>query len=775
MPPKGSSPTSPTPDDDDDDAATMADSSQDVFLQLLDATRDVNSSLGVVNDTIEKNDNNLELILAIAAMVISVAAFVVSILQALQQYYASATGYSSCGPKVIGKWAQFRHRLLIWYEFRFEVQFEVPVIFVARPNNQNGPMGHTSKQKIVVLDGSKESYHDSCTQSTAELDSEFRKQRNAPTTGVHTADNEAATWLGMLVAIQRMEDDSRKWQQKALKNYDAPANPEAEGAMAWPPKAFAGHDLIVCIQRKKKSWDTIPDHITKPYATTTIAHLVEMMAMLGIYWKVMDRANDRYLAQGNGFIVSGSAVDALGLTFTFTKKGPTWFEANRVIPHYHVKELCFGLAPTTFRAPGVRQYADEPKGLGTLQLGCMDEIAESLTVLGCNVHTVNFFRRADATSRHAHLFPIPFELLGMIGVVLQIKGTVFRTLPNPTPFRWDPKSFELLTLLTEYDRALTEVEPRGDEGPGRLATSVLTKQGEKIQAMLRKVVTVFAEWSEPKDTAPKTKPSHSDSDLAGKNGEKTTTMATAATSNDVEKQAAFLSRRRLPFLRNLSEPKLSTPPPAPKPEVPIPGNAIYSPDIFDALHTAIETCDTFLDAQDVQSDTSSAVLRLVLRAHMQAALDAVNAKTPPPKPDVPVAAAAAGAVVAEEHPRKKDPKKHIPTIQELDAASDHKHALLMDLYFRSVRARVVDRVCDRLQKQKGSMPMASPTVRRSTDFAVELARKQPRDELEEKVSDVWCTLVFRSLCWLLLHHFHEKDVQVEKSDLYESRQPVYIT
>ncbi|KAK1834004.1 hypothetical protein QBC39DRAFT_344903 [Podospora conica] len=744
----------------------MAD--QDVLRQLLDATRDVNSSLGVVNNTIEENDNNLELILAIAAMVISVAAFFVSILQALQQYYASATGYSSCGPRVIGKWAQFRHRILIWYEFRFEVQFEVPVIFVARPSNQNGPMGHTSKQKIVVLDGSKESYEESCTQSKEELDTEFKKQRAAPTTGVHTADNEAATWLGMLVAIQRMENDSRKWQQKALQSYSAPANPQGEGAIAWPPMAFGGHDLIVCIQRKKKSWDTIPDNITKPYATTTIAHLVEMTAMLGIYWKVFDRANNRYLAQGNGFIVTGSDVDNLGMAFSFTKKGPTWFEANRVVPHYYVKELCFGLSPTTFRVPGARQYADEPMGLGTLQLGSMDDIAESLTVLGCNVHTVNFFRRADANSRHGHLFPIPFEILGMIGVVFQIKGTVFRTLPNPTPFRWDPKSFELITLLTEYARALNEIEPRRDEGEGKLATSLLTKQGENIQSMLGSVIDAFTEWNQPKDTSPKTKPSHSDSDLAGKVGEKTATMATGTASpSDVEKQGGYFSRRRIPFFRNLSEPKLSTPPPASKKpvDVPIPANAIYSPQIFEALHTAIEACDKFLDAQ---TDTAATVLRLVLRAHVQAALDAVNAKPAAPKHDTQVPA------TAGEDKKEEDPKKHIPTIQELDAASDRKHELLMDLYFRSVRARVVDRVCDRLQREKGSMPAGSPTVRRSTDFVAAMARKQPRQELEERVSDVWCTLVFRALCWLLLHHFHEKDVQVEKSDLYESRQPVYI-
>ncbi len=131
--------------------------------------------------------------------------------------------------------------------------------------------------------------------------------------------------------------------------------------------------------------------------------------MLGIYWKVFDRAENRYLAQGNGFILSGKEVDGLGLTFTFQKKGPTWFEDNRVVPHYDVKELCFGFVPTTFRQQGEKQYADESKSIGTLQLGSLNEVAESLIVMGCNVHTVNYFRvRGDSSPRLDHLFPCKF-------------------------------------------------------------------------------------------------------------------------------------------------------------------------------------------------------------------------------------------------------------------------------------------------------------------------------------------------------------------------------
>ncbi|KAK3899338.1 hypothetical protein C8A05DRAFT_37043 [Staphylotrichum tortipilum] len=46
--------------------------------------------------------------------------------------------------------------------------------------------------------------------------------------------------------------------------------------------------------------------------------------------------------------------------------------------------------------------------------------------------------------------------------------------------------------------------------------------------------------------------------------------------------------------------------------------------------------------------------------------------------------------------------------------------------------------------------------------------------LESQASAIWCTLVLRMLCWLLLHDFNKKDVQIPKSELLGSRLPVYI-
>ena len=41
--------------------------------------------------------------------------------------------------------------------------------------------------------------------------------------------------------------------------------------------------------------------------------------------------------------------------------------------------------------------------------------------------------------------------------------------------------------------------------------------------------------------------------------------------------------------------------------------------------------------------------------------------------------------------------------------------------------------------------------------------------------DIWCTLVFRMICWLMLHDFNKLDRQLPKSELLGSRVPVYIT
>jgi hypothetical protein len=53
--------------------------------------------------------------------------------------------------------------------------------------------------------------------------------------------------------------------------------------------------------------------------------------------------------------------------------------------------------------------------------------------------------------------------------------------------------------------------------------------------------------------------------------------------------------------------------------------------------------------------------------------------------------------------------------------------------------------------------------------------KKPLSKSEkEERNTIWITLIFRMLCWLLLHDFDKSDVKIVPSDLKGSRMPVYI-
>lgn len=55
------------------------------------------------------------------------------------------------------------------------------------------------------------------------------------------------------------------------------------------------------------------------------------------------------------------------------------------------------------------------------------------------------------------------------------------------------------------------------------------------------------------------------------------------------------------------------------------------------------------------------------------------------------------------------------------------------------------------------------------------ASVRPPTAIEIKRNLIWCALVFRMICWLMLHDFDGKDFQVQpKSDLLGSRLPVFI-
>ena len=300
----------------------------------------------------------------------------------------------NCGPTVMGAWSVSTRRVWRASEFRFETLFEVPFITVCPVSDTKGPM---MNKAIHILDGTAASLSatrtrlpdDEVAATLMHLLQNYRR---------HEAHNKKASWVTLLSHLQSMEHESQMWHQEYYRN----GRPRA-----LPYGGFENHTLAVAVQTKTRSWDTVPVDIKTPFATTTFCHLLEIAAMMGIYWKVFDRSKEQYQAEGNGYMLTGSHIPDLGPMFTFQIIGKSKFQANRVIPVDEVKELCCGLVSTLFQeSKDIRRLElpkEKPVDLGVLQLGSIIDIAETMLSIGCNTDTANYF--GSGNGKYSHLFP----------------------------------------------------------------------------------------------------------------------------------------------------------------------------------------------------------------------------------------------------------------------------------------------------------------------------------------------------------------------------------
>jgi hypothetical protein len=291
------------------------------------------------------------------------------------------------------------------------------------------------------IDGTPESY-----KNTQVLSPQAQvKEEEDAVARVHTADDERASWVTLLSALQLKEYSSRQWDaQKRLES--APAK------FISPPE----YGITVGLQKKTRSWDFIPSSINKPYATSTICHLVEMMAMLGVYWKVFDQSFWNLRAEGNGFILTSTTVHGLGVMVVFAITGSSTFKDNRVIPCEEVKKLAFGTVPNIFEDEAYLLREPDAQSL-ELVFGNDDQVAQTLESLGCQAETLKRY-----TKDHKHIFSVSFEIIGMLGQVFRIRGSNFRMLPNPTADFWLKKfgtkaSWKTTRLMEVFQEKLAEL------------------------------------------------------------------------------------------------------------------------------------------------------------------------------------------------------------------------------------------------------------------------------------------------------------------------------
>ncbi|KAK4097708.1 hypothetical protein N658DRAFT_518433 [Parathielavia hyrcaniae] len=705
-------------------------------------------------------DGDDENIINWVALVVSLVALLGTVAQVLQQYIASAAGYSNCGESVMGRWHESKKRKFRRTELRFEVQFETPVIFVCEPANDKGPI---KGQSIYFVKGTDKSLEE----TRALLPKEEEAQTQAlQDKRVHTADNERASWVILLSQLQSMERESQEWQVNNLSS----GPPHTLSLVG-----FESHTLAVALQAKKRSWDTMPAGIKKPYATTAMCHLLEIAAMMGIYWKEFDRSRDRYRAEGNGYMLVGSNVPDLGVTFTLQICGKSRFQENRVIPVDEVKELCCGFVSTLFQEKNkdkrrIESPLEDAKDLSILQLGSTGEIAETMVLIECNTDTANYFR--DDEAKHGHLFPVPFELLGMLGKTLHIRNTAFRMLPNPTPYHWDKNFFNLRRLVKEYYKKITDSESallmvpqiqhlENDTNKlldqflneGKLIEGKRTKTPESSMKLLNTLHDVLDNCDEylrksDRDLVRVVVREHFQEVLKlinDKSGADDTSDSKSTRTTEIKKATDIRKVTDIKKAQHFDELTAASPELRQQLFMDLYFSKVldqvrtravasykrrkethYAPSVrAPSVHSrdpSIDSNNNLGEAKELESETKTVSLPATPSAASQAPSSSPLALPISPSPPLPQL-------------RKHEASQSVPDVHV------HRPELALPPHHS--------------RQQLGVDDVTS--------------------KLDSEATAIWCTLVLRMLCWLLLHDFNKKDVQIPKSELLGSRLPVYIT
>lgn len=315
----------------------------------------------------------------------------------------------------------------------------------------------------------------------------------------------------------------------------------------------------------------------------------------------------------------------------------------------------------------------------------------------------------------------------MLAKPMYIEDTYYRYLPNPTTYSWNKKNFSLPKLILEFNRAVND----DDIAP---ETDHLVQMQKWVYDVAKHLQNKKA-WRE---------------------------------------------------------------------------DSVFPMTLLRALHKAIAKCDKYL------KDEGADLVSLVIREHVQEVMRLLNTRAP---------SSSGGA--GDSGDESTLSSRESQTFDELNSAGpEEKQQKFMDIYFTTV-AQAVTRNCHEVLRKKNSTRYVhSPSQSRvdlvaagTPDDAATTVRESVGSELNEKADaaevqvqprrsstpqllvtpghpgegegmarlkrmsttlheqltgNVWCTLVFRMLCWLLLHDFHKKDVQISKSELYGSRLPVYI-
>ncbi|CAG8959751.1 hypothetical protein HYFRA_00001657 [Hymenoscyphus fraxineus] len=323
---------------------------------------------------------------------------------------SSTAAMRACSESVMGPWAKGTTRKFRTKELRFEVVFETPVFLCRSHTNQKGPVPNCP---IYYIDGTDISYKNTRTLDLYQQ-SPLRSSKG-PTY------HQLATWVNLLYHLQRMESNSREWDKR-----ERIETPPTTKNIPLPV-----YEIGVGLQKRVRSWDFMPVAVTKPFASIAIGDLIKIVAMMGMtQWMFFDQATWNFRAEGNGYCLTSRIVQTLGVMVQFYTTGKSDFTASRLVPSVAIVHLLFGTVPCIW---DLELFREEGFPDLILKFGTQEAVYNTLKMLGCSAETIRLWNYS-----HEHIFSVSFEIIGMLGIVVRLRGSNFSYIPNPTADFWDP-------------------------------------------------------------------------------------------------------------------------------------------------------------------------------------------------------------------------------------------------------------------------------------------------------------------------------------------------
>ena len=211
--------------------------------------------------------------ISVVALIISLVALILTLLQVAQQFVATASDYRHCSKRTVGGWSRRSSRRLVWNELRFEVLFTTPIISI-----DILPSGSMAGRDIYAVPTTR-----SDTQTT--LTSE-KAQVSATSTDLLSSLSNSVPPSGAQYIFHTPEGNQTYTSSQVPWFLDLKGTrPEAKCTWLSLLNDVAITHLQVDINERLLSYDFMPDGIKKPLAQMDRKSFLTLMSLFQVSWQ----------------------------------------------------------------------------------------------------------------------------------------------------------------------------------------------------------------------------------------------------------------------------------------------------------------------------------------------------------------------------------------------------------------------------------------------------------------------------------------------------------